>query len=1301
MSAPRTLVVVCVAGAVGGLGIGLVDTARGVAALGSQSSGNVIPLCMALLGRYGVTGAALGLLFGFMTVTGRRLAPRGRDRAAALVGLGLGAALSWKLYSGPAISDHPMVWPLRLVTPLAVAVGAAVFVRVLAFAAGRSGSSLGGAVVASVFVAAAVCGDTLDTWAVLGAYGYLRTILWVLVMACLGLAVAIPWSAKCGHGAGRGMTLVLVAGLLAALAPPEDFVRFAFRERTRYGARCLDLWRLLSRSETDRGDVTEDEGFAARRLAELSPARRDRIRSRLDAAVPDRGDWNLLWITVDTLRADGLSCYGRRPVTTPVLDQLAAKGTRFANAASQFPITHYSFQSMFYGRYPTATPLFRSSRDIDERQENNLTLAGLLRERGFYTGTVPGVPATELGAGQYQVMAEGFEVVQPGRPKTWRYDGPAQTHCALTFLEQAGDRRWCLWLHYMEPHRPYRFHEEHDFGNGLEERYLSEIARADAEIGRVMEALRERGELDRTVIVVNSDHGEAFGHHGTWYHGSTLYEEQLHVPLIVRAPQVGPRVITNLVENVDIMPTVLDLLDIDHELPLQGSSLIPLMLGGDGDEDAPEQVQLAELPGTIAELSSTSANRDAFRHEQYKFIWNPTDGIAELYDMAVDPGELLNVAAERPDVLARMQGMLAVLKRECRTINRDPVEAAPGLLDQVRELPSEERVGRLMKAVRGREPGLREALPLVLQDPGVGERERRLLLLACEPVLGSDVRPFAWGLLAPDHGWASAVAGLDLLLRGPRDDRTAAEERDETLRSLLTAPRPVALRAAVMLARAGDDAGRTVLQGAAAGPRGLDRLLGQVGLSMSGDASHRPSLEARVVPLATHPERAVLVLEGLAGVPASSVVPALWDLLQEPFVDHRVRAAALSLLSRLDPADAAIAWSASLSAGDPEGQQRARQVADQVLGPARRAELEAAGRAVAGARDGAAAGRTRAAVDLWLKAAASLGDDRSAAPCLLQAARSWHLLGRTEERDALCDRVRASGAVDAWKTAARHLPAALRAPDRLPLVIEEVEASPLVSQVPSQPGLWRARVRNPGPAFLPGGRWPVAPLFLAGFARGEDRLPFSVRKLPLADGGLPAGETAWVWLPGVAPAEGGDLSVRLAGVWPGADAVNVPAAFERTLPLSFPGRGAEGADPAALSHDGEAIRGAWILSPQVTAASVDAEGAFTWAATGDEAWLMSPLLKDEGQPLQVKVALAAVSRHQEVARVRVDVAYGSMPGEAPMRSMNLPIPADGEWVERTAVFPPLEGVGVRWFRVAPLEGAELIRIRQVDVRTRP
>jgi arylsulfatase A-like enzyme len=211
-------------------------------------------------------------------------------------------------------------------------------------------------------------------------------------------------------------------------------------------------------------------------------------------------------------------------------------------------------------------------------------------------------------------------------------------------LEQLGpSERLFAWVHFMEPHEPYVAGKR---GDPPFSRYLQEIVIVDREIGRILDAVEKRGLAQRTTLIITGDHGEAFGEHNTNFHATTLYEELLHVPLLVSVPGLQPRRCDELVTLADIGPTVLDLMGLDTPARFLGQSLVPVLLGRPGHFTRP----------VVAE--SGRGLRAFYFPDGKKLIVDPRTATTELYDLRQDPGELDNLYDPDRDI-QRMAELLA------------------------------------------------------------------------------------------------------------------------------------------------------------------------------------------------------------------------------------------------------------------------------------------------------------------------------------------------------------------------------------------------------------------------------------------------------------------------------------------------------------------------------------------------------------------------------------------------------------------------------------------------------------------
>lgn len=407
----------------------------------------------------------------------------------------------------------------------------------------------------------------------------------------------------------------------------------------------------------------------------------------------------LVIIDVDTLRADSLGAYGGRAGASPALDRLAAESVLFEWAFSQAPNTPPSQTSLLTGLYPSA----HGVRSAGDRADPSLrTIAEILQEQGFATaGFVDGgYMAPEFGLGQ------GFDVYQSFAQVGLEQIGPA----ALEWLDTLPkDRPAFLFLHTYDVHGPYEHPEPYRsmFAQGisgtspgfdathleLEEarkrsfsegslglnpqdlqlaraRYDGGVRRLDDLVDRFLQGLDERGLWDRALLFIVSDHGEAFGEHGFLFH-SVLYAEVTHVPFLIRLPKGrGPRRISQVVQNVDMLPTALGLLGVPRpaDLPnLHGRDLAPLVAGG-RIRPRPAYAETTLLGGAWS-----------LADEQYHMLrWNSRGGVAgitELYNYRTDRRQELDVWGSRSD--DQVAGLEALGLRLRKSLNRVQQRSAP------------------------------------------------------------------------------------------------------------------------------------------------------------------------------------------------------------------------------------------------------------------------------------------------------------------------------------------------------------------------------------------------------------------------------------------------------------------------------------------------------------------------------------------------------------------------------------------------------------------------------------------------
>ncbi|MDE0915875.1 MAG: sulfatase [Planctomycetota bacterium] len=388
-----------------------------------------------------------------------------------------------------------------------------------------------------------------------------------------------------------------------------------------------------------------------------------------------KGPTNVILIAVDTLRADRLSCYGYERPTTPHLDALAADGVRFESAVSNCNWTCPSFASIFTGLVPSRHGVF-SYGSRTPLPETLLTLAERFRNAGWATQSVVYKPPLYDGG-----FEQGFDVAHNvPREAVRAEDNLAE---ALQWLEDAGPGRNYLFLHFNDPHQPFTQPAPFDraFGgdpskenvelpysiyqdgyprsekqrNVMRFLYDGEVNYVDDRIGAFLAALKERGLYDDAVIGFVSDHGEQLWEHGGFGHGPSfgggdaLFDEVVHVPLIIK-PGAGKyargTVVKTQVRGFDVTPTLMELAGLAEDADMDARSLAPF-LKPDAKE-APDRIAVVE----------TSGNRVALRNQNWKYVLTYSSSPKEnLYDLQSDPGETEDVAEQNTEVVSilRMQ----------------------------------------------------------------------------------------------------------------------------------------------------------------------------------------------------------------------------------------------------------------------------------------------------------------------------------------------------------------------------------------------------------------------------------------------------------------------------------------------------------------------------------------------------------------------------------------------------------------------------------------------------------------------
>ena len=403
-----------------------------------------------------------------------------------------------------------------------------------------------------------------------------------------------------------------------------------------------------------------------------------------DAAAMGDQAGNVLFLVVDTLRADHLPMYGYETGGTPNLDRFAEDAIRFDQAFANSSWTRPSFASILTGRLPSSHGVMAKS---DALPDAVTTLPEALKAEGYATAGY----ATNFNVAPYFNFHQGFDeyvflepdfvlgaddasaklllmqfirqriekmrAVQGEVLPGTAYQDAETVNGALTgWIDGQPSAPWLLFAGYMDPHDPYFAHPYDGSGYAraahqhpdpseapaLSALYDGEISYWDAELGKLLADLRERGLYEDLTIIVTSDHGEEFNEHGGFWHGTTLYDEQVRVPLLVKLPQSrrADTVVRHWVQSIDLMPTVLKLLDVPVPEGVQGGDLFTGtdVVYAEESHEGNVLESVRELDGTD-EYKLITANRDNPRGLE----------TLELYRVDLDPAERENIAGTSPD----------------------------------------------------------------------------------------------------------------------------------------------------------------------------------------------------------------------------------------------------------------------------------------------------------------------------------------------------------------------------------------------------------------------------------------------------------------------------------------------------------------------------------------------------------------------------------------------------------------------------------------------------------------------------
>ena len=384
------------------------------------------------------------------------------------------------------------------------------------------------------------------------------------------------------------------------------------------------------------------------------------------AQTPAKPPLNVVLITIDTLRADHVGCYGYKQIKTPNIDGLAADGMRFESAFAVVPVTLPSHSSMLTGTYP----MLSGMHDFSGNKLSPLqpTLASVLKQAGYQTGAVIGAAVLDSRFGLnrgFDFYYDHFDFSRLDETNLDEMERPGNVvaDVALDWLAKNSQKKFFLWMHLYDPHFPYHPPEPYSREYAAQP-YDGEIAFADEQVGRLLRFLKEKGIYQNTVIVLCGDHGESLGEHGEKTHGFFIYNATMHVPLIIRLPESrlpekAARTVADPVSLVDLMPTVLGAVGLEIPSQVQGHNLLPELRGDRTDQLNRDRVLYGEtfMPRIHFNWSELRGSENT----KYHFIDAPRP---ELYDLSKDPGEVHNLFTEKKAVAEEMRAKLVSLIRD-------------------------------------------------------------------------------------------------------------------------------------------------------------------------------------------------------------------------------------------------------------------------------------------------------------------------------------------------------------------------------------------------------------------------------------------------------------------------------------------------------------------------------------------------------------------------------------------------------------------------------------------------------------
>lgn len=391
---------------------------------------------------------------------------------------------------------------------------------------------------------------------------------------------------------------------------------------------------------------------------------------------------NVLLITIDALRTDHLGCYGYTKNTSPNIDKFSQKGVLFINNTSQSHSTGPSCSSIMTSTYLKNHGVLNLATFGYRLDDSFTTLAEVLKKYGYVTAAAVGcqhvlnkIIRDDFDSG----IGQGFDIFYDNMRKKLRFDAKEINQFVIPWLKKHSPKKFFLWIHYFDVHGPYippksysaKFYSSNNRQsiplelippyqrhrdsntaiitelNYYIAQYNGAINFVDEQISALLDEFKKLGIFNNTIIIITADHGESLGEHDIYFQHRPIYEDVLRVPLIISGPGIPSNIrIESLTQNIDIMPTILDILEIPLHEEMEGVSLMPLIYG--------------EKEEVHKEVFSESVDNRAkvIKTKEWKLIYNLENNQIELYNLKNDPKELHNVADKFPLVAKDLENRL-------------------------------------------------------------------------------------------------------------------------------------------------------------------------------------------------------------------------------------------------------------------------------------------------------------------------------------------------------------------------------------------------------------------------------------------------------------------------------------------------------------------------------------------------------------------------------------------------------------------------------------------------------------------